>query len=80
MSIPYTTELMHETDTLSSYTDLIKTKNSPPRPMYSEAAPGTHSSSKVHTSEADKATAASKDDHTPEPEKASQTGASNVTK
>lgn len=48
--------------------------------MYSEAAPGTHSSSKVHTSEVDKATAASKDDHTPEPEKASQTGASNVTK
>ncbi|CAN9462522.1 unnamed protein product [Alternaria alternata] len=80
MSIPHTTELMHETDTLSSYTDLINTKNSPPRPMYSEAAPGTYGSSKVHTSEADKATATSKDGHTPEPEKASQTGASNVTK
>ncbi|CAN9216179.1 unnamed protein product [Alternaria alternata] len=80
MSLPHTTELMHETDTLSSYTDLINTKNSPPRPMYSEAAPGTHGSSKVHTSEADKATATSKDGHTPEPEKASQTGASNVTK
>ncbi|RYN19806.1 hypothetical protein AA0113_g3269 [Alternaria arborescens] len=80
MSISHTTELMHETDTLSSYTDLINTKNSPPRPMYSEAAPGTHSSSKVHTTEADKATAASKDDRTPEPEKASQTGASNVTR
>lgn len=48
--------------------------------MYSEAAPGTHGPSKVHTSEADKATEASKEDHTPEPEKASQTWASNMMK
>jgi len=27
MSISHTTELMHETDTLSSYTDLINTKS-----------------------------------------------------
>ncbi|RII19173.1 hypothetical protein CUC08_Gglean001837 [Alternaria sp. MG1] len=80
MSIHRTTEVMHETDSLSSYTDLINTKNSAPRPVYSEAAPGTHGPSKVHTSEADKATAASKEDHTPEPEKASQTWASNMMK
>ena len=54
--------------------------DSAPRPVYSEAAPGTHGPSKVHTSEADKATAASKEDHTPEPEKASQTWASNMMK
>jgi hypothetical protein len=99
MSIPRTTELMHETNTLSSYTDLINTKSkssiasyssskcttnhfpdSPPRPMYSEAAPGTHGSSKVQTSEADKATATSKNGRTPEPEKTSQPEASSVTK
>jgi len=34
MSIPYTTELMHETDTLSSYTDLIKTKSKSSIPSY----------------------------------------------
>jgi hypothetical protein len=48
--------------------------------MYSEAAPGTHGSSKVQTSEADKATATSKNGRTPEPEKTSQPEASSVTK